>query len=203
MNNNEKNNLNREQEIIEAAQDVFALYGYEKVTMDDVAAKLNIKRSALYYYYKSKDDLFVALGEYEFRKYEKEVQIAVSSAGSTDEKFAAFCRTFLPLRKRFRDLYKLASEDFPFSFETHKKLKTMIGDIHVAVIKDIFLNDKKTCNIENIEFYSVLLNNSIRGVVFNSYNISIEQLEYNIIKLCKIFSHGLREADVVKNDHTR
>lgn len=204
MNNNDKNISSREQEIIESAQKVFAEYGYKKVTMDDVAAKMNITRSALYYYYKSKDDLFAAVGEYEFRIYGEEIKKAISSAKTIDEGFAAFCRCFLPMRKRFRDVYNLGSDDFSFSFEIHKKFKRIIGGIHVKLITEIFQKDKKTAGIENIEYYSTLLTHSIRGVVFNSFDSTLEQLEFDIIKLCKIFSLGLPGiVSGLKNDSVK
>jgi len=201
MDANDKIISSREQEIIDAAQKVFVEYGYKKVTMDDVAAKLNITRSALYYYYKSKDELFVAVSEYEFRWYEVELKKAVALAKTTDERFTAFCRCFLPLRKRFKDIYNLASDDFPFPFEIHRKFKNMISEIHEKLIAEIFRKDKKIGNIDNIEYFSSLLTGSIRGIVFSMHDATIEQLEHYIVTLCKIFCMGLPGvASGIKND---
>jgi AcrR family transcriptional regulator len=201
---NEKNVSCREHEIITAAQKVFAEYGYKKVTMDDVAAELNITRSALYYYYKSKDDLFAAVGEYEFGRYVEKLEKAISPAKTTDERFAAFCGCFIPMRTRFRDVYKLGFEDFPFPDEIHIKFKSIIGGIHRRFFTEIFRKDKKICNIADLDYYSTLLTYSIRGVVFNSSNTSLEQLESDIIKLCKIFCHGIPGvASVSSNDSVK
>ena len=187
----EKNSCSREQEIIEAARQVFADYGYKKVTMDDVAAKLNITRSALYYYYKSKEDLFVAVGEFDFRKYESDQKKAIDSMQTTDERFIAFCRCFLPMRKRFRDIYKLGNDDFYFPMGSHHKFRKMISNIHTALITGIFLNDKKIAGLENVEYYSTLLTYSIRGILFSSYDADPDQLEQDIITLSRIFCQGI------------
>jgi len=183
----------REQEIIEAAQQVFTEYGYKKATMDDVAAKMNITRSALYYYYKNKDELFISVGEYEFRKYEMEIKHVVALAKTTDERFTAFCRCYLPSRKKFRDVYKLDSSDFPFPFTTHKKLRSMTIGIHSNLITGILQNDRKIGHLENLEYYSTLLVHSIRGIVFTSHDDApIEQIENDFLELCRVFCDGLR-----------
>ncbi len=191
----EKKICGRENEIIEAARKVFADYGYGKTTMDDVAAKLNITRSALYYYYKSKEDLFVAVGEYDFHQYESDLKKAIESAKSTNERFTEFCRCFLPMRKKFRDIYKLGNDDLYFSGNIHRNFKSLIGDIHSRMILEIFMKDKKIARINNLEYYAPLLTYSIRGIVFNSYDSAPEQLEYNILTLCKIFCQGLPGID--------
>ena len=55
----------RNLEIIIAAREVMAGYGYKKVSIDDIARKLNMTRSALYYYYRNKEEIFRAVISYE------------------------------------------------------------------------------------------------------------------------------------------
>lgn len=52
-----------ESRIIEAAKQVFVRKGYEAATMSDVAAEAGIGRTALHYYYRTKDILFDAIFE--------------------------------------------------------------------------------------------------------------------------------------------
>ncbi len=193
----------REQEIIDAAQRVFAEFGYKKVTMDDVAARLNITRSALYYYYKSKEELFVAVGEYDFRNYESMLKKAVDAAQTTDERFVAFCKCFLPMRKKFRDIYKLANDDFNFSMKAHKKFKNIISGIHRALFVEIFQKDRNISAGGNLEYYASLLTYSIRGIVFSSDELTIEQLENDIIGVCRIFCSGIAGLRNTKKDSGR
>lgn len=204
MNENEENICVRKQEIIEVAQKVFAEFGYKKVTMDDVAARMNITRSALYYYYKSKEELFVAVGEYDFRLYKSELEKVVESAKTTEDSFVAFCGSFLPMRKKFRELYKLGYDDFFFPLGTHSKLKNMVGDIHTGMIVKIFKKDRKLASIDNINYYAALLTYSIRGIVLNNYDATIEQVEHDILALCRVFCHGLPSAaSAVRNDYDK
>jgi TetR/AcrR family transcriptional regulator len=50
-----------EARILDAAQDVFAAYGYHGATIDGVAARAGISKPNLHYYFKRKKDLYVAV----------------------------------------------------------------------------------------------------------------------------------------------
>lgn len=200
MDDSQLNPEGRNREIIEAAQQVFSEYGYKKATMDDVAARMNITRSALYYYYKSKDDLFIAVGEHDFGTYELSLKEAIEAAHTTDERFAAFCRCYLPLRKKFRELYKLEQYDNGFTFKTHIKFRNMVSDIHNAIFIEIFRKDKKFSNIEDPGHYAAILTCSIRGILLSSFDVPVEQVEIEILELCRIFCLGLPALISSKRD---
>ena len=51
----------RRQQIIEAALACFARNGYHLTTMDDIAKQLPFSKGLLYYYFKTKRDLFLAI----------------------------------------------------------------------------------------------------------------------------------------------
>lgn len=48
----------RRKKIKVAAKKVFAKYGYQKTTLEDIANLIGIKKNSLYYYFESKEDLF-------------------------------------------------------------------------------------------------------------------------------------------------
>lgn len=50
-------------QIFDAAIKLFAESGYEKATMDDIAAQASVAKGTLYYYFKSKEDIFNFLVE--------------------------------------------------------------------------------------------------------------------------------------------
>jgi AcrR family transcriptional regulator len=52
---------NRERQILQAAREVFAKNGFDSARMDDIANASGLSKGTLYLYYKSKDDLIVAL----------------------------------------------------------------------------------------------------------------------------------------------
>jgi len=53
----------RRQQILDEAQQLFNRQGYRETNLDDVAVKLGFKRQAIYYYFKSKEDVLWELVE--------------------------------------------------------------------------------------------------------------------------------------------
>lgn len=47
----------RQQQILEAAADLFAAHGYEKTTTQDIAQAVGVLKGSLYYYFNSKEEL--------------------------------------------------------------------------------------------------------------------------------------------------
>jgi len=58
----------RLQAILDAAESVFARKGYYETRMDDIALKAELAKGTLYYYFKSKDEIYVHLLETESKK---------------------------------------------------------------------------------------------------------------------------------------
>jgi len=52
------NSRSTEDEIVQAACTVFLLYGYHGTTLQQIASKANVNKSAIHYYYRSKEKLY-------------------------------------------------------------------------------------------------------------------------------------------------
>ncbi|RLD78380.1 MAG: TetR/AcrR family transcriptional regulator, partial [Bacteroidetes bacterium] len=51
--------------ILDVAQSIFRKYGFKKTTMDEIAKAARKGKSTLYYYFKSKEEIFAAVIEKE------------------------------------------------------------------------------------------------------------------------------------------
>jgi AcrR family transcriptional regulator len=49
----------KRQQILEAASECLARYGYDKTTMDDIARRIGLNKTSLYHYYRSKESIFI------------------------------------------------------------------------------------------------------------------------------------------------
>lgn len=49
----------KRQQILDAASECLARFGYDKTTMDDIARRVGLNKTSLYYYYRSKEAIFV------------------------------------------------------------------------------------------------------------------------------------------------
>jgi AcrR family transcriptional regulator len=59
----------RRAQILEAAQSCFGKTGYHKTTMDDIVRATGLSKGALYWHFKSKDEIFIAL----FDQFDREI----------------------------------------------------------------------------------------------------------------------------------
>ena len=60
----------KKEDILKAAKELFSVYGYKKVSMNEIAEKANVTKKTIYSYFKDKEDLFkqILLNEIENMK---------------------------------------------------------------------------------------------------------------------------------------
>jgi AcrR family transcriptional regulator len=74
----------RQDAILEAAFEAFASYGFRRTSMDDIARKAGMSRSALYLHYRNKEDIFRSLVAHFFEQAEVRVAEALAADGPAD-----------------------------------------------------------------------------------------------------------------------
>lgn len=62
-------NSDRKMQIIKAADKRFARHGFHKTNMDEIARDIRIGKPTLYYYFESKDALYIEVIKWEFENY--------------------------------------------------------------------------------------------------------------------------------------
>ncbi len=179
-------------QIIDAARSAFARYGFRKATMADIARKLKITRSALYYYYRNKEEIFIEVVRHELRLYADELTGAIDEAESPEEKLIVFASTSISLRKKFVTMYKLTFEDMLEHYDISSAIKNGVLTLHSSSIAGILRADRCLTGIADIDGVAQLLSMSLRGVVFGSREKNDERLQRDLVHVCMIFYNGLR-----------
>ncbi|OQP60378.1 hypothetical protein A3860_33910 [Niastella vici] len=78
-------------EILTGARDLFERFGFKKTTMEDIARQIGKSKSALYYYYKTKEEIFEA--------------VVINEIASTQNKTAELIKTEESAIKKFKLLF--------------------------------------------------------------------------------------------------
>jgi AcrR family transcriptional regulator len=73
-------------EIVAIASKVFTRYGYQKTTMNEIARSCKMGKSSLYYYYKSKEEIFEAVVVKEAQDLKRQLNRVVSSGSNPMER---------------------------------------------------------------------------------------------------------------------
>jgi AcrR family transcriptional regulator len=76
----------RKDQILDAASEVFADKGVHEARMDDISEKAGLSKGALYWYFKSKDDLIISIFERMFKREFDELNKLPQENGSATEK---------------------------------------------------------------------------------------------------------------------
>lgn len=95
--------LDRANLIFQAAIDTFSEKGFDKATMDDIAARANVAKGTIYYHFKSKEDLFIFLVEEGMELLQEAVLSKVQDTMSGREKLEVLIREQLTFFGEYRD----------------------------------------------------------------------------------------------------
>lgn len=111
--------------LVAAARDLLIEGGYTGLSFSALAARTGLARSTMYSYFRSKDDLVVALCEAEFPLVAAETERAVGRASSPREQVTAFVRAQLRVarQRRYRLAHALANA--PLSDEVRAQIMAL------------------------------------------------------------------------------
>ncbi len=82
----------KKQKILQAALSLFAHYGYRKTTLEDVADKVGMTKSNIYFYVKNKRDLYEKSVSHALEQWRDTIAAEIETVGSAGEKFAIAAR---------------------------------------------------------------------------------------------------------------
>ncbi|HPR50155.1 MAG TPA: TetR/AcrR family transcriptional regulator [Deltaproteobacteria bacterium] len=106
MNKGEKQN-----EIFDAALKLFALYGYKKTTVEDVAEKVGMTKSNLYFYVKNKRDLYEKTVSRALERWRDSVARAIGETDDVVEKFSVMAKESFAYLAGEEDLRAICMKD--------------------------------------------------------------------------------------------
>lgn len=120
--------------IVDAARDVFARYGYKKTTLDDIAASIYKAKSSLYYYFKSKEEVFQAVIEAEVDHARRTINEAVAKETTPEGKLRARFMAGFAIGKELLNYWSFVRNEWMEVFSFTQMLK---GDIEKEEIQNI------------------------------------------------------------------
>lgn len=175
-----------QQQILLAAKQLFQKFGLRKVTMDDVAKAIGKGRSSLYYYYKSKEEIFEAVVDAEILDMLLTISQAIEKETTAEKKLHAFCLTKLTVAQNKRSFFSTIDEGMDAAeLSDYNKAKQAIR--------------KRIVNKEN-EIISDILTDGIKSKELREMEKS-EQQSIQFVLLATI--HGIKREMVMENDFSR
>lgn len=98
--------------IIEIAQKLFGIFGFERVTMHEIAEELNISKASLYYYFPDKESLYIAVIEKEQGEFLSKITEQMVNIADPSEILREYAVKRLLFFHSLLNLGRLRSESF-------------------------------------------------------------------------------------------
>lgn len=186
-------------EILLAAQRLFQENGLDNITMEDIAKSIGKGKSSLYYYFKSKEEIFAAVLDMEVNEIILETIKRISKVQGFRNKIEVFGLVKFEMVKKRKSLYtamemKMNADEL----ERYNQLKqvvhinylekerTILQQIWMEAISNNTIGKMDNKEIENtILLFLCSLRGINRETLFNSSQESAKNLIYT---LCNLFS---------------
>lgn len=176
------------EDILNGARELFERFGFKKTTMEDIARQVGKSKSALYYYYKTKEEIFEAVILRDIEASQALVAEAVKKEESATSRFRVLFTTLLEDVKRKANKFGIFKSDL---YENHflfdniiKKRDSYIEDL----LKDILIlgisqHEVKMMNTAEMSLWATMINITLKATaskIFleDDFNLSSAQLVF-------------------------
>jgi AcrR family transcriptional regulator len=155
----------REKVIIISGQ-IFSRYGFKKTTMDEIARALKMGKSSVYYYFKSKEDIFEAVVLYEANILRNELTTAIKSVESPVEKMRNYVFVRMKAFEKLSNYYNAIFDKNLDHFDFIETIREKYDREELAILRLILYHGarKKVFNVKNSEFTALAVQTTLKGL---------------------------------------
>ncbi len=200
MENKTRNHDDMRNTIINSASDVFEKFGFKKTTVDDIAQALRKGKSSIYYYFKSKEDIFKAVVEKEADAHRVKIEAIVASDQNAIEKIKSYVKTRMQAIKVMANYYTLIRNNDISNLDLIEKLRAKYDTEELVVIKSLLKEgmDNGLFKIKDIELSAIALFTAMKGLEFPLFIDSpkADKLDKILDDMLDILFYGL----VIRNE---
>ena len=97
--------------IVGIARRIFTRYGFRKTTMEEIASASQMGKSSIYYYFKSKEEIFRAVVEFEATMLKEQLSRIISKNNSPPERLKAYILFRLHHVRTLENFYAALNEE--------------------------------------------------------------------------------------------
>ena len=193
IDNGNKKDLNREN-ILKIAREIFSKYGFKKTTLDDIANAVRKGKSSLYYYFKSKEDLFQAVIMKEVDILGHELEIVINRNTDPVDKLRDYILTKLATFRSLANFYHAIENDVT-AVGFIDEIKMRYEQDEIRMIKRILIEGVRKNEFEIYDFNlaAIGITTAIKGLEMplTAGNYSDVNLERSVDIILRIMCYGI------------
>ena len=154
------------QKIIRISGHIFSRYGFRKTTMEEIAKALNKGKSSIYYYYKSKEDIFEAVVLYEANTLRNLLTKAIKGVDSPIEKLRSYVFVRMKAFEKLSNYYNAIFDKDLDHFDFIEKVREKYDREELAILRLIVYTGARRgyFRTHNSEFTAMAIQTALKGL---------------------------------------
>ena len=167
---NESKKLERKEQILDAALVVIIQKGYENSRMDDIVASSNMSKGAIYWYYKSKKEVYLSLVNHWVHNYSAVLNHIVDTDRSASDQLRSLFQYFIVqyekdpvVFKALLEFWSMAGRDPEFNDKLQKVYSEFVNLISTIIQQGMDNGEFKNLDVD-ITAMSIMVN--IEGIMW-------------------------------------
>ena len=152
--------------IIVTSGRIFSRYGFKKTTMDEIAAELKMGKSSVYYYFKSKEEIFEAVVLYEANVLRNELTKAIKSVESPVGKMKNYVFVRMITFEKLSNYYNAIFDRNLAHFNFIEMIREKYDREELAILRLIIYDGvrKKVFNVKSSEYTAIAVQTALKGL---------------------------------------
>ena len=183
------------EQLVQAARQVFVRYGYKKTALDDIAREARKGKSTIYYYFKSKDEIFKAVIDAEAEIRAKTIDDQISIIEDPQLKLKTYIYVRMLSLKKVGNYYEAIKNDLLDNLYFVNSFRNNHFDAEINLVKDLLLEgiEKGVYTIQNPELTAKTIVTLLQGfeVPLILKNLSDEELQKSVDEMLNILFFGI------------
>ncbi len=152
--------------IINTAGRIFDSLGFRKTTMDDIAIGIKKRKSSIYYYFKSKEEIFQSVVLQEAKVFRRTIIDAIDKEKDPTEKLKAYVVTRMNIIDKLGNFNKALLDKRLMHLEFVIRLKTLYDKEEIRLFKNILIAGVESgyFKIYDIDLAAIAFVTAMRGM---------------------------------------
>ncbi len=184
----------KKEKIISAATSLFSRFGLEKTTMEDIAKAAKKGKSSLYYYFKSKEEVFAEVIKKEIAGLKTAIIEAIEIEDDPYNKFRKFVDSRLNYLNEKADQYTNVKDEHLKHYEFVENLTADYSNWEISTIKNIveYGRDKGLFEVTDLDSISQALFFALKGLEYPwAINLTRKEIEKSVEALVDVLLRGI------------
>jgi len=176
--------------IVGVARRIFTRHGFRKTTMEEIASNSRMGKSSVYYYFKSKEDIFRAVVEFEALVLKERLSRIISKNNSPLERLKAYILFRLHHTRTLENFYAALNEEALSHMEFILEIRRNFEIEEQELVSEILLDGMKqgVFQMSSAEIGAIAISTMMKGlelplILDESHKADREELMEDLLRV--------------------